>query len=141
MVVGFTRLPSPALCQNHVVVGLVEIPGIVAVAPCTAADEAVANAVVHLAGKAVGITSVVGIAVAVVMRVTVDDVVIAAVAAVVLADARMGVAKLMAEAQLYARVQVIRELATLNAVVVSFQLDTVVSSMHDVYAEDDVIVA
>ena len=65
VVFGLTRLPCPALCQDNTEVGLVEVPSIVTVTPCTATDEAVANTVVHLAGKAVGITAVVGVAVAV----------------------------------------------------------------------------
>ena len=65
MVIRLTRLPSPALCQDDIEVGLVKIPRIVAVMPGSATDEAVAYSVVHLAGKAVGITSVIGIVVAV----------------------------------------------------------------------------
>ena len=65
--------------------------------PCTAADEAVAFAVVHLTGKAVGITPVVGIIVTVMVRVAVDDVVVGTIGTIVLADAWETVAELVAK--------------------------------------------
>ena len=141
MVCCLARLPLPAFSQHHVEVGLEEIPAIVAVVPGAATDETVALAVVHLAGKAVSIRSVVAVVVAVVVRVAVYDIVVGTVAAVVLRNAREGVAELMSEAELQAGVEVIRELAALYAVVRPLQFDAVVSGMGDVQAKEPPVVA
>jgi uncharacterized protein YcfJ len=61
----------------------------------------------HLTCKTVGIAAVVGIVVTVMVGVTVDDVVIGTVGAVVLAYAGEGVDELMAEAQLQPRVEIV----------------------------------
>ena len=76
MVLGIATLPCPAFGNDDAVVGLIEIPGIVGVAPGTATDEAVALAIVHLAGETIGIRSVVAVEVAVVMRIAIDHVVV-----------------------------------------------------------------
>ena len=76
MVGGDTSLPSPALSDDDIIVGLEEIPRVVAIVPGTAADEAVADTIMHLAGETIGIAAVVGVIVAVVVRVAVDDVVV-----------------------------------------------------------------
>ena len=116
MVCCIAGLPCPALCQDHIIVGLKEVPCVVRVAPCAATDKAVALAVVHLAGKTVRIRSVVGVIIAVMVRVAIHDIVVRAIAAVVFADAREGVAELMTEAQLDTRIEIITELTTLDAV-------------------------
>ena len=67
MVQGSARLPCPAFCQYDGVVGLKAVPGIVTIMPSTTADEAIADTIVHLAGKTIGFGAVVGIVVAVVM--------------------------------------------------------------------------
>ena len=67
MVRSYTRLPSPTLGQNDIKVCFVKIPGIVRIMPGTTTYEAVAYAVMHLAGKAVGIAAVVAVVVAVVV--------------------------------------------------------------------------
>ena len=76
MVLGIATLPCPAFGNDDAVVGLIEVPGIVGVAPGTATDEAVALAIVHLAGETIGIRSVVAVEVAVVMRIAIDHVVV-----------------------------------------------------------------
>ena len=117
MVCGLARLPLPALGQHNVEVGLVEIPTIVAIVPGAAADEAIALAVVHLAGKSISIRSIVSVIVAVVVRVAVYDIIVGTVATIILRDVGEGVAELMAETELQASIKVIRELAALYAVV------------------------
>ena len=77
MVTGFTRLPCPAFCQDYIIVGFIEVPRVIAVAPCTTAYETVAYAVVHLAGESVGVTASV-VCVAVQVGVAVDDIVVGA---------------------------------------------------------------
>ena len=67
MVTGITRLPRPAFSQDNIVICFIEIPGIIAVVPCTAADKAVADTIVHLTGEAISIRAVVRIAVTVVV--------------------------------------------------------------------------
>ena len=79
MILGLATLPCPTLCHHHAIVGFKQVPGIVAVAPCPASDKAVALAIVHLAGKTIGIRTVVHVKVAVVVRVAIHNIVVGTV--------------------------------------------------------------
>ena len=112
-----TGLPSPALGEDYVVVGLKEIPCVIGVTPRAATDEAVTDTIMHLAGKTIRVGAVVGVVIAVMMGVTIDDVVVGTMRAIVAVDAREGVGELMSEAELDTGIEVIGELAALDAVV------------------------
>ena len=141
MIFSIAGLPCPTFGEDHIIVRLKQIPRIVGVAPRAATDKPVTFTIVHLAGEPVGIRAIVGVEVAVMVRVTVHNIVIGAVRAVVLADAKPCICKLMSEAELDSRVQIIGELASLDAVVRTLQLDAIIRSMHDVQSEQDPVVA
>ncbi len=140
MVLGIATLPCPAFGNDDAVVGLIEVPGIVGVAPGTATDEAVALAIVHLAGETIGIRSVVAVEVAVVMRIAIDHVVVGTELTIVgRAVARVG--EIMPEAQLESRIEIVGEDTALDAIVRALELDAIVGSMGDVQAKKHPVVA
>ena len=75
------------------------------------------------------------------MRVTIDDIVIGTIGTVVLTDAGERIGELMSETELDAGIEVIGELAALNAVVGAFQFDGIVSSVHDMQSEENPVIA
>ena len=74
------------------------------------------------------------------MRVTIDDIVIGTITAVILTYAGECVGELMSETKLDAGIEVIRELATLNTVVRSLQFDGIVGSVHEMQTEEDSVI-
>ena len=141
MIGSVTGFPCPAFCEDHIVIGLKKIPCVIGVTPCATADETVAYAVVHFTSKTIGIRTVVGIVIAVMMRVAVNDVIIGAIGTVVLTDAGERIGELMSETELDAGIEVIGELAALYAVVGAFQFDGIVGSVHDMQAEENPVIA
>ena len=140
MIRGDTGLPGPTFGDDDIVVGFEEIPRIVAVMPCTTTDEAVALTIMHLAGKAVGIGAVVSIIVAVMVRVAINDIIIGAIGSIVLRNTRERITELMSEAQLQARIQVIRKLTAFYAVMRPFQFDAIVGRMGNMQAKQPPVV-
>ena len=131
MVLGIATLPCPAFGNDDAVVGLIEVPGIVGVAPGTATDEAVALAIVHLTREPIGIRSIVAVEITVMVRIAIDHVIVGTEFAIVgRAMARVG--KIMPEAQLESRIEIVREDTALDAVVRTLKLDAIVGSMGNV---------
>ena len=124
-----TGLPSPTLCENDVVVGLKEVPCVIGVTPSAAADEAVTDTIMHLAGKTISVRAVVRVIIAVMMGVAVHYIIVGAMRAVVAAEAGERIGELMPEAELDTRIEVIGELATLDTVVGAFEFDGIIRSV------------
>ena len=117
MVRSVAGFPCPAFCEDHIVIGLKKIPCVIGVTPSAATDKTVAYAIMHLAGKTIGIGTVVSIVIAVMMRVTINDIVIGTITTIILTYAGECVGELMSKTELNTSIEVIGELATLNAVV------------------------
>jgi len=141
MVRSVAGFPCPAFCKDHIVIGLKKIPCVIGVTPSAAADETVTDTIMHLAGKTIRVRAVVSVIIAVMMGVTIDDIVVGTMRTIIAADARESVGELMPEAELDTGVEVIGELATLDAVVGAFQLDGIIRCVHEMQTEEDPVVA
>ena len=131
MVRSVAGFPCPAFCKDHIVIGLEEVPCVIGVTPSAATDETVTDTIMHLAGKTIRVRAVVSVIIAVMMGVTID----------VAADARESVGELMPKAELDTGVEVIGELATLDAVMGAFEFDGIIRSVHEMQTEEDPVVA
>jgi len=141
MVRSVAGFPCPALCENDVVVGFEEVPCVIGVTPSAATDEAVTDTIMHLAGKTICVRAVVSVIIAVMMGVTIDDIVVGTMGTIIAAEAGERIGELMPEAELDTGVEVIGELATLDAVVGAFEFDGIIRSVHDMQAEENPVIA
>ena len=114
-------MPGPAIDNFNRPVGFKQVPPVVGIFPRPAAAEHVALAVVHFAGKAVGVAAL-AVEIEIAVGITIDDLIIAA-------QRPVGIYCLVCEPKLNAAVAVMMKYTLLDDIIISFQLNPIVAGV------------